>query len=371
MPKWLVACFLIGLAFGTQDSEELIRVQAEGTAAGPGNKARALATEQAESAAVIEVLKSWVASGDLSPLQPIIDAAPNYVHSVREVRCIPSDKDVRVEIEAKLYYAALRRDAARLILPTLAYPPKVVLVLSERVDGNDRIPAQTSGEGEAALVQFLRETRFDVVDRETVHELYAEPELLALLGSDSETCGRFARANLADVAVLGCVEQTTEKETPEAVFSSVKAAVTLRVIRATDSQLIETRTARSTVHSATIGDGAVVATRDACAKLRDGLIEAVVLAVAGASRNEDVILTVARVGEPGRIEEIRNRLREKTEVGDVEELYCSPVLARLRVVYSQPIRPLVDWLVSGKYSTFRLTLERAVGREITVSLVTE
>lgn len=367
----IISCLLIGISLGASPAQELFCVKAEGAAAGRGSKARASAVEQAETAAVIEVLKSWVASGDLSPLQPIIGSAPNYVHSVRELRCLPSENDVRVEIEAKLYYATLRRDAARLLLPTLAYPPKVVVVLSEKVDGEDHIPAETMGEGEAALVQSLREATFDVVDRSTVRDLYAEPELLALLSSDSETCGRFARANLADVVVLGCVEKTVEKETPDAVFSAVKAAVTLRVIRATDNQLMETWTARSTVHSATIDDGAVVATRDACAKLRDGLIEAVVLAVAGASRNEDVILTVARVGEPGRIEEIRNRLREKAEVGDVEELYCSSNLARLRVAYSEALRPLVDWVVSGKYSTFSLTLEKAVGREITVSLVTE
>ncbi|HIJ65186.1 MAG TPA: hypothetical protein HPP77_04475 [Candidatus Hydrogenedentes bacterium] len=374
MLKLLLACPLAAFALSAGGADdELLRVRAKGVALNEGPGARAAACEQAKVAAVVQVLDSLVSSGDLRPVQPIIDRAPFYVRSFREVgHEVSGDGGIQVEIDAYVCYRTVRADAARLLLGALQLtgPPCVVALVGEVVQGAGLVSMEKAGPGETLLVAFLRDAGMDVVPPEAVRTLYAEAELEALaIGGDLALCGRFARANLADAAVLGVIEKGPRARVPGGVFFANEANVRIRVIRSSDDKLIDEYRERVEVQSADVGAGIALAAQDACEKLRQRIIDAIVLAVAGAEPSNDVVVTIERPGGRARFSEIAARIRANDAVEEVEELVCGAALGRFRVAYAGSMREFKEWVVSGQYSDFTLDAHSVVARNMIVTVV--
>jgi hypothetical protein len=123
-----------------------------------------------------------------------------------------------------------------------------------------------------------------------------------------------------------------------------------------------TRTAA--VSSVDAMEGALQATRDACAKITPDVTVSAVLTVLGTRQDERVLLVLESPGSVSRVQELVRQLEEGLGAGQVETLLANESLARLRVTYDGPMLDFVDYLSTGDYEGKTLTVHRAVGREV-------
>jgi len=342
------------------------KVKSEGAAQGVGPAALNAAVADAQAAAVVHFLQSAVATRDLSVFGDIIDDAPRYFGPTSVKKVDRSEGATRVEIEGELLEDRLRGDAAGHAEPTLVRPPQVVLLLAIR-RGEQGEPAFDAGvPAEEALGRALADRNLTVRGRQNLANAYPDAELLARLHAEPAAAGRLALENLAEVAVLGEVVLTSEPGNGNVRANRVQ--VWLRVLRGLDGVVLLERALDAVVHGADEQEGLVQATRDACAKLAGPVAAAVVLGAMGARGGSDVLLTVEGAGVKERLPGLESALNGVLGVEQVDAVYVSDTLVRLRVRYAGHMEPFCDTLALQPHPGYRLLTRRVIGREVEMAL---
>jgi len=347
---------------------EVLTVRTEGVAMGTGPAARETAIENAQQTIIADVVESMVSSRDLSLFEPIIEHASQYVRSFQVLRTQVKDGATYVRIEAYVAAARLRRDIGALALPALPQQPRILLLIAERMPGDEGPSVSRSHIAEDALTEILGEAHLEPMNGQVIRSRYPGEKLLEAACGDPEQAALLAHRNLADVAVVGeAVCESTQQG--RAGVRRNQARVRIRVVRAGDCTVFEDTTTQAVAYSLDPRTGTEGALRDACAKLREPLVLGIVIAALGVNRSDDVIITLENLGSRAELAEICDVINDFPAVEGVEELYVSPPDARLRVAYDGLMAPFVDTLMDTAYSGFRVEAPRAIGREVTLRVI--
>lgn len=363
----IAACAIVYLSASlvAAAEEDIITVRMDGHAEGVGREAREAAIANAEMEVLIAVLKSMVASGDLAALNPILRNAPRYIRNYDMLRNDAVDEKTSVEIDAHVLERPLQQDVAALMLPRLVRPPRVLLLLGEKI-GEDRIVAvPDSGVAETALREGVAKLGLEVTGSEVVSAYYTQAQLIEAVQGDVESAGAFVRGTLYDVVVIGTA--ITEPETTPDGFTVVRnrATVSLRVFRGADGKMVDALSAKAAVHGVELTDTGEQAVADACAKLIGDVTVACVIAVLGVRPDDYVLFILANPGARDGLQALVDAIRAFPEVSQVEELLYTPQLARYRIAYRGPMPPLVDFLRRQPCGGSKLMIKTVVAREIT------
>ncbi len=354
------SCWAVG-------EEELLTVRAEGVAEGTGASAREMALESARKDAVEQVLRSLVATEDITPLRAILRHASRYVRSHELLRTGRDGGQTVVEADVRVLVKPLQYDVAVTMLPRLPSPPKVLVVVGERV-GSDKIVAVPDfGIGETALRKGMKNQRLDLSGTDVLGDRFNQAQLIEAVTGGIETGRRFTVANRADVVMLGAATTTAEPETDGTNVHICRAEVHLCVFRGFDGKMTDDLVSVATVRSANVDEGSELAVEDACEKLVGDAVVAAVLTALGTQQSDAVLLTVERPGSRTRFGALVVRIETEFYVGDVEELHYSEDIARVRVPYDGPMAHFVDVLSAYAYDGVKFEVQRAVGREMVVS----
>jgi hypothetical protein len=346
------------------EDPDTITVRTEGRAEGSGVAARNAAVLLAERDAVLEVLKSLTADTALEPFQPILRNAAKYVLSYELLRSDPSDEATHVEIDAHVLERPLRQDVAAIMLPRLPAPPRIQLLIGERI-GADRITAvPDAGVGETALLEALKRFKIECHGSSGLEAPYTQSQLIGIVEGDVDVGGRFARGTLADVTILGTAITESQGPVAKGDVIRVKAQVKLRIFRGSDGKMVDDLSSTAVVHGdnpALAGEQAVV---DACNKLTADLLVTSVLAVVGARVSDAILVAIEQPGSKARYDAFLKALEAFPGVSRTEELFFSEALARLRFKYDGPMEPLAHYLAPGPYEGRELQLREAVAHEM-------
>lgn len=357
----LMSCCLLAVA--GQAGDELVKVRIEASAPGSGVAARDEAVRNAQRQIVSMILEAELAPCYLPQTEPFIGKAHEYFRSIQVVRQQSEENRTAVEVESLVYRKRLLEDAARFLLPRMADPPTVSLLVVERIGATGEVvPGQ--GTAEAELAKALEKAGLALAGAEDTRARYAPADLAAKILGDVEAASQFAREHLADVVILGESVSTEERSGASANVLANTAAVTLRVFRSSDGKLIEAFAREARVHATDGAEGRRWAIRDACEKIAGEAFLACLLAVIGSPFQDDVVITVERPGSRVRFGEFVDTLKVTAGVGEVEELFYSPGMARIRVEYEGSMAELVDSLAGKPYDGQTLYTRKAVHRTL-------
>lgn len=366
--KVTFALFLSGVACVAEGEDDgLFTVRMEGHAEGVGFAARQTAIENAKHEVVVKVLEAIVASGDLEPFRALLRNASRYIASYDLLRHDPSDDATRVEIDAQVREAALRRDVAAIMLPRLPQPPTVLLLVGERIGADCIVAAPDLGVSETVLREGLAKLGLKVQGAAAAGEYYSQAQLIEIVTGDVELGGRFARGSLADAVIIGTAVTDIEEGPAGTNVQRNKAAVSLRVFRGVDGNMTEALTATAAVYSLDPTEGGEQAVQDACAKLVGDAAVAAIITVLGIQTANQVLVSVEGPRSRDCLAPIIATLEGDSAIEAVDELYFSEKLARLRVTYDGPMSHLVALLTPGPYCGRTLGVRHVVGRTITVA----
>ncbi len=368
----MLATILIALAAlgATSPGDDVISVQAEGTAVGTGAAAKREATANAQLAAIVDCVERLAPGKDLNPFKSILDAAPDYIRSSRRTDLDVGEEDTTVTINARILNGLLQRDAARILLRRLPQDTKVLVLVAERIGKERALGLVPAGEAEIALGDWLREAGLDVVNPVTVRARRSEAELLEMLRGNDKVGGKLlAREHLAQVAVLGMCTVDGGTETQGTGLPTNRARLELRIIEANEGAVLDTLSTESVLHSVDAAHGAMLSIQDACERLRNGLLTSTVLAAATNPPKGGVIMTIEGADDSGRVDAIIDALATVPGVENLEEVYRAKGTAQFRVEYGGKMAAFVKAITGRAYQGFRVETRRAVGRDLRVRIV--
>ena len=351
------------------DEDEYVKVRIEGTAPGAGVGARQAAVAVAERAAVRQLAEAAVGLRRLSLLNPIVDNAPRYIRSTQLIRYDATSDGVEVEVETFVKRKALLREAARLILPHLPRPPTVLVLIAERIGSDAPLRVDEPGVAETAMVKALRAARLTVTGSDVARACYPAPQLLEMVQGGVELAQHLARHCFAEVAVVGVATSTEGPEPAGGNVFANEASIDVHVLRAADGKLIEALSQEAVVHSVDPLEGGRLAIEDACAKLAADLKLYATLAALGGGDPGGVLLTVETPGGRERFDLLLAALGEASGGGEVEVLFYTDSLARVRVHYEGLMGPFMDQITTRQYAGRALEIQRAVERDVVVRFV--
>lgn len=372
LPSFLAAALAILAGQSPASSaseEELIKVRMEAAALGKGLEARNNAVRNAEREIVTQVLKTAVASEHFPAVQPILDNVPRYIRSTQLLRYETIETETRVEIESLVRRKEILREAAALVLPRLAAPPSVLVLVAERTGGDQPFTLAKGGAAENAILEALRAAGPEVVDTGVVRAYQSEPDLLNAVQGLTDVAAAFARQGFADVVALGETTVTAEPEGTGSAILENKAKVVVRVFRARDGKCINVLSQEALVHSKDPGEGGTAALQDACEKLAPDIATACVIAVTSLAPSTDTVITVEQPGQRTRWDAFANAVGEAGGGAEVEILFYSDTLARLRVRYTGLMTPFLDRLTKRSYEGTGVEIVKALQRAVTMRFV--
>ena len=353
-------------ALGASLEEGYITARAEAKAPGTGIEARQAAAQIAQDEIITQILKASLGVADPSQTGPILAEKARYIRSTQLLRYETVDADTQVEVECSVNRSLLLQDAASAILPRLASPPAVLVLIAEQ-DAQDQPPVISSaGAAEGNIVKTLRKASFNVVDDAPVRSCHSDAELLDALKGGNDAAGAFARQGFAEIVVLGGAVATAESPAPEKPIIAISGKLTLRVFRARDGKCIDTLSQEALVNAKDMAEGVAAVFEDACAKLSKDLTVLCVMAAVEAHAPDELVLTLEEPGTMERLEAFVKHFGETVGHKDVEVLFFSEHLARVRGQYDGAMIPLMDALASRTYEGLALETRKALNRDITL-----
>jgi len=345
------------------EEDGLIQVRMAGEAEGTGTDARLEAIRNAEREMVTQVLELGLCPEVLLKLSTLIDKFSDYIQSTECISVKKDDGYTQVEIKSYVQRKRLLEDASTILLAKTTHPPTVLLLIAEKNATAEE--TARAGIAETTLGLLLAEAGLDLLDREAMHTGVGEAALLQAIQGDLEAEKRLARQTLAQAVVLG--QAVTKIERPASSANLLKniANVTLRVYRSADGKLIESFGAEAAIHSQDPKEGGRAAIENACHKLKKDLALYVAMAAVSSPPSSDVTITIEHPESRARFESLVAKLGLLGD-GDVDELFFSERLARVRMPYFGSLAALVDTLAAGKYEGRALEVRRALERNMTV-----
>jgi hypothetical protein len=245
----------------------------------------------------------------------------------------------------------------------------VLVLVAERTGGDQPFALAKGGVAESAILEALRAARLEVVDTGVIRACQSEPDLLNAVQGPTDAAAAFARQGFADVVALGEITVTAEPEATGSAVLENKAKLVVRVFRARDGKCIDILSQEVLVHSKDPGEGGVAAIQDACEKLAPDIVAASVMAVAGVPPSTDTVITVEQPGQRTRWDAFVNALAEAGGGTEVEVLFYSDALARLRVRYTGLMTPFLDRLTKRSYEGTGVEVVKALQRVVTMRFV--
>lgn len=367
--QWGVAvCVILAAALQTfaAENDDLFSVRAEGYAEGVGPTVRAAAIADAQRQVIEQVIKSLVTINDMGPLRSILRNASAYIQRYDIIRQDQSGDAMRVEIDAFVLEKPLRQDVAATLFPRLPHPPKIQLLIGEKLPNDEIVAVPDAGLAETVLRDGLNKLKLETAGSETLEKTFSQKKLIEIVTGGVDAGQRFTLANQADAVAVGTAIVALEGNQAGNNVLRCRAVVTLNVFRGYDGKMMDSLTAAAVVSSMNPADGADQAVRDACTKLVHDAAVTAILAVLSSQASDAVVITIERPSERIRIDELITRLEMELHLENIEELYYSEDRARIRVPYDGPIAHLVDILTQVKYAGKSLQPSRVVGRDMSL-----
>jgi hypothetical protein len=361
---WIAVLLLFVGAALAAGEDELIKVHKEAVANGGGTSARNEAVRTAERGLILDILQATLSPENLSQAQCLADDPARYIRSTQILHHETHADATHVAIESFVRRKLILKDLAALLLPRMPAPPTVLVLLTEQMGADAPAAVGTPDGAAAALADGLRKAGLDVVDTSVLRACYADSDLVAAARADNETAARFAQQGFADVVILGNAAVASEAKGAADSVRANKATVSLRIFRAADGKQVETLGAEALVHSADPTEGALAALQDACAKLTEDTGVAIVVAAAGLSPSEDVLVTVEQPGARARFDDLIAALKQAVGDANVEPLFYTDALARIRIKQPGSIRALVETVCARPYQGTALETRKAFQRTV-------
>ncbi len=344
-------------------------VQMQATAPGIGHSARAAAIENAQTAILIDRLVEISGSTDLHGFGSILDNPSRYFQYCRLLKKSANpDSSTTVVIEATIQDVLLRRDAAALLISRLRHKPRILLLVSERLDPKSPYTIPERPIAQAALARLLSESGFDVLALDGLRESHPGEELALFTAKEPAPVSQFARQNLADIVVIGNATASGEAGPVTPSFRPYRAKVSLSIVRAGDAAVLAEQTAEAVVQSIEPEAGAAQAICDACDKMPESLTVEVVLGSLTMVSPKHIVVTVRGLDVKTRLSEIRNRLENLEDIEQVEPLGAFENVAWLRVGGSVPVKQVADIMTREEYPGFHLGLQAILNKDIMLSI---
>jgi len=359
---WVLA--LLAVTVPAWSDEAFLKVRMAGESHGADGAARVAAVRDAESKIVAETLKAILSTDDVGSFANLLAHCEEYIRSTQLIEYKTVDGRTHVEVESLVKRTDLMREAARVLLASRAAPPSVLLLMVERAGGD---PGSVSDKGSTAvdaLADILRKAGLAIADTGVVTQCHSKQALADIITGEPDKAHILARQGFADVIVLGEVVCSGDVPSSGGNVVANKATVTLRLFRGTDGRLTDAFSQEAVVRSVDISEGTRAATEDACAKLARELSTAAVLATAGEKRPQGLVFTVETPETRARFDEFLERLRSLIGEGNVDELFYTDALARVRAEYDGPLPDLLEGLTDQPYSGTKLDVTRAVGHDV-------
>lgn len=347
----------------TLPAQEALTVRVTGLTPGATLFAKEQAIRNAKQEALRETITA-LAPALAEPLwSPLLHAVDRFVLGYDLLRYDVRDNETAVELDVRLNDALLRSSVAELAWPWLLPPPTVQLVIAEQLPGDQIAAVPTHGDAETALKNDLSRFRFTVYGVDHIENDFPQRVLCETIEGDLEHTREFAALMPTDTLVLGKALTETEPPTSTNRLSHNRVTLRLQIFRTADAKKTDEIEARAVVQSVDPREGAEQALLDACRKVRPELITALVLAVLAPTDTEYVSLIFDNVQSRARFDALYGFLRRFPEVQKVEEVYCFPRRARLRLIYHGSVGTLLDALEHLPDDPHPPRLVRAVGRE--------
>ncbi len=326
---------------------------------------RNAALRAAERMIVDEVAETAFSRSNMTALAPLMRDYQKYIQTSQVMNVSASKTTTTVEVECFVKRGELLRDGAELLSTGLVRPPTVLVLLTEHIASAETATCREGGAAEASLVKGFEDAKFDVVDRDILRAAIDEQDLVAMITGDLDAAKRLVRQTVADVVVLGESKTEAVREVASGNMLKNKGSVSVRIFRNADDKLVETLGQEAVVHSVDPLEGGQAAIENASQKLSKELVLYAIVAATSAPASHDIIVTIEKPGERSRFDSVLERLKA-ISTGDVEELFYSQSLARVRVAHDGSLAGLVDGLAAAKYDGSALETRQAVEHSVVV-----
>jgi hypothetical protein len=364
MPGLLFAAALLFAISAPAQDEELMKVRMTAEAPGVGVGSRAAAVQNAEREIVRETLEAALALDDMTPLAALIQQPGRYVRSTQLIRYDATDAATKVEIECFVNRKDLLKDAAAVLLPTMARPPTVLILIAEQLGSGGVLDASKPGAAETAMAGELRAAKLEIADAAGARKGVDAGALLAKIQGTQGSPAELAARTGAQAVILGEAVVNAAPMSATGNVHTLNAGVTIRIYRGSDGSLLDALSQEANVQSANPAEGAVGAIGDACAKLgKEAALYAVLAAIAPVKPDE-LILTLEDPGDRGRFDQVLQKAENAGGAGAVEEIFYTADMARLRIRYTGKVSDFVDTMLAGEYQGFTLEPRHVVQRDI-------
>jgi hypothetical protein len=363
---FVAACLLSPTSMAAPSEEGCVNVRSEAASPGAGSEARQAAAQKAQDDIIGQVLKTSLGMTDPSWVGPILAQKERYIRSTQLLRYETVEAETRVEVECSVNRALLLQDAAGVLLPRMPSPPTVLVLVAEQ-DAHDK-PAEISESGAAAteVTKTLRKASFDVVETAPVRSCHSGSELTDAVRAANDAAGAFAREGFAEVVVLGEAMAAAESPATAQPILAITGKITLRVFRARDGKCIDTLSQEALVNANDAEEGIAAVFEDACAKLSKDLTVLCTMAMVQAHAPNELVITLEEPGTLERLDAFIKHFGETIGQKDIEVLFFSEHLARVRGQYDGAMIPLMDALSGRAYEGLTLETRKALNRNITL-----
>ncbi|MBI2421326.1 MAG: hypothetical protein HYV27_00755 [Candidatus Hydrogenedentes bacterium] len=347
---------------------EAFRIRGVGAAEGSNFDVRRSALQAAFQNAIQQVLDVKIAEPDLATNRRILRYAERYIPNYTVVEQSQGAEGVTISIDAEVDQETLEYDISALILPRLTTPPSVQFILAEDHDGTARLATRNSGTAQTIFDAGLENLKVEGHSPEELLDMFSEATLLEAIYGDVAAASQIARAALTDTVVMGRISVSALAASPGSPMLEHTAQAALRVFRTSDGKMLDDITSRAVVLSRPEISGSDQAIEDACKKLIGPTVVAAVMTVVSDQPKDRVIITVETPQSQENWTSIKDALTQDAAVFSVEDLFFTEKRARLRLAYDGPMGHLADLLSGLPVHGGTLTVDRAVGRNMTVSL---
>ncbi len=364
-----LAILLLSAMALAEPEADVLKIKVTATSHGSGVAGRTAALEQAQRDAVFEVIKGVTPAATEAAFRPLLDRASEYIRSFKILNQSLLGEYTRLEVEAYVLDPKLRKDLAAFLLPRFPRVPRMTVAIADGLAESGQLQFPAADAALVELAEAFTDAGIEVVDPARVQERCSQVEYRNRVRGEPTLAARFARENVADLAVVGEMVAVAEPAPAGSNLCSTRAILTIRLIRAADARLFDVLKTEAVVQSVDPKEALGLAISDACAKMREPMLVSSVLAVAGARGSDSVILTLDGVNDPRLWDGFCRALQAQPGVEEMEELHFGDGTGRLRLKYPGSVAPLVDLLTAGEVGDLRLEPKQVVEREMVMSVL--
>ena len=368
--SWMLAAalvFSITASAAPESGTDLLTVRGKGHAAGTGALARREAVADALRKVMHEVLVRKAHTDDLTLLRPILRFADRYAARYEVLRTEELGEETEVEVDFHLRDRDIDRDMARIMLPRLPAPPRVLLLIGEQHGPDRDLVVPDFGTAETTLRQGLEGLDLKVEGVDSLRGLYTHPQLVAVVTGGPPAGGAFARERQADVVVVGEAGVSLEGTAGSGEVKRSVCRIHLRVYRVADGDMTYDLNSEAAIYSEDLDAAADQVLEDGAQKLVGDTAMAAVLAVLGqiGGATDGVTLVLEEPRTEARVATLVEALRGDPEIAGAETLFYSEDVARVRLGYRGPMSALAHLLDGAEVAGRALRVRTVIGREIT------